>query len=125
MVVNSRLQKRSNFIWRRRKCIKCGAIFTTVESPDYLTPWRVRSIKGKLSPFSRDKLFLSVYNSCQHRKHATQDAALLTDGLIKGLVSDKATDGVIEDKLIKRNVLVVLNRFDKVASTHYLAFHKV
>ena len=124
MVVNSRLQKRSNFVWRRRKCIKCKAIFTTEESPDYLTSWRIKGFNGKLSPFSRDKLFLSIYKSCEHRKSAVQDASLITDSVIKGLITDSSNDGVIEDHLIKRSVLVALNRFDKAASTHYLAFHK-
>ena len=58
-VVNSRLQKRSNQVWRRRQCSSCQSIFTTQETADYSSIWLVKHSSGKLVPFSRDKLFLS------------------------------------------------------------------
>jgi transcriptional repressor NrdR len=123
-VINSRHQKRSNNVWRRRKCDTCGAIFTSVESADYSVSWRV-SKNGKLSAFTRDKLFLSLLRSCEYRKNPITDAAELTNTVLGLLTSQiKPMDGVIERNDLRRMAQVVLNRFDKAASVHYQSFHK-
>jgi transcriptional repressor NrdR len=122
-VINSRAQKRSNQVWRRRRCMKCRAVFTTAEAARYEAAWAVRGKSGNISPFSRDKLFLSLYKSCGHRKTALDDAAGLTDTIIKKL-AEHVTDGVVRARDIAQVAQVALNRFDKTASTHYTAFHK-
>ena len=73
-------------------------------------------------PFSRDKLLLSIYKSCSHRSNALGDAAALTDTVIKRILKS-AKDGPLDSRFIKQTVQVALNRFDKVASVHYQAFH--
>lgn len=122
-VINSRWQKRANQVWRRRRCRTCGAVFTSEESAAYGASWTVRGASGRLTPFSRDKLLLSLYRSLQHRQTALEDAAGLADTAIKKL-SDLVTDGAIESRVIVYTVQVALSRFDKAASTHYAAFHK-
>jgi transcriptional regulator NrdR family protein len=84
--------------------------------------WAVRSASGTLQPFSRDKLLMSLYASCQHRKTALDDASALTDTVIKKLLSS-TRDGTINSQIITDTALVALSRFDKAASTHYAAFH--
>jgi len=121
-VINSRHQRRSNQVWRRRQCLSCHLVFTTEEQVDYSGLWRVASSKASLRPFSRDKLLLSLYKSCEHRKTALADASALADTVIKKL-SDQVTDGVVQKQSIVQVSLVALRRFDSVASTHYLAFH--
>ena len=120
-VINSRLQKKANQVWRRRKCGSCGAIFSSREVAQYELVWLVRSPKA-LKPFSRDKLLLSIYSSCQHRPSALSDASALTETVIAKLLF-KATGGVLEAPAIAQTVQVALNRFDKAASVHYQAFH--
>jgi transcriptional regulator NrdR family protein len=122
-VLNSRLQKRSNRVWRRRKCLKCQTTFTTEESALYEALWLVEGPLGSLKAFSRDKLLLSLYNSCQHRSKALEDSSDIADTIIKRL-SGGVKDGRINASAIRQVVLVALSRFDKSASTHYLAFHK-
>jgi transcriptional regulator NrdR family protein len=78
---------------------------------------------GRYEPFSRDKLLLSLYKSCEHRKDALSDAASLTDTVIKKLLT-QVQNGVINRTHIIQVVQVALNRFDKAASVHYTAFHK-
>jgi transcriptional regulator NrdR family protein len=121
-VTNSRHQKRSNTIWRRRQCLRCKSVFSTREMADYAIVWRVRGVTGHLEPFSRDKLLLSLFVSCQHRKTALADAAGLVDTVIAKLAS-YAHDGVVRNKDIIQVAQVALNRFDKAASVHYAAFH--
>lgn len=121
-VINSRSQKRMNQVWRRRECFACDAIFTTTESAQYETAWRVRSPQGAQEPFNRDKLLLSLYESCKHRKTALNDATALTETVIKKLLG-QVIDGSLERRIIAQTAQVALNRFDKAASVHYAAFH--
>lgn len=122
-VINSRHQKRSNQVWRRRQCQQCQAIFSTEEAARYEASWGVLRPSGAVTAFSRDKLFLSLYRSCQHRQTAADDAAALTDTIINKL-AQTVTDGSLERATIISVSQVALNRFDKAASTHYAAFHR-
>lgn len=121
-VVNSRMKKRENQVWRRRRCGSCHAVFSTEEAPRLAQAWRVRST-GHLEPFSRDKLFLSLYRSCEHRRTALGDAKGLTETVISRLAA-YVRDGTVRNSDITGVTQVALNRFDKAASVHYAARHK-
>lgn len=121
-IINSRLQKRSNSVWRRRRCLECHTVFTTHEATDYSALWRVKTSNPHLSPFNRDKLFMSLYKSLQHRDSALTDSAGLADTVIRKLAEAKSS--LISGADIARTAAVALQRFDSVASVHYLAFHK-
>ena len=120
-ITNSRPQKRVNRVWRRRQCHVCGAVFTTIEAAALTDSLLVRH-ESRLHPFSRDKLFLSVYNSCKHRKTAINDASALTDTIISQLPAI-LNEAAIERPLLVQTVQRVLERFDKAAGVHYAAFH--
>lgn len=120
-VANSRPQKRTNSIWRRRSCTVCGSVFTSLESVDLAGSIIVRRNKG-VEPFSRDKLLLSVYDSLRHRKTAITDAEGLLNTILSKLYA-QLTTAVIDRDDIVRITSTVLGRFDKAAATHYSAFH--
>ena len=120
-VTNSRLQKRLNHVWRRRKCLSCGAIFSTTESFNTSQALSVQK-KHRLEPFSRDTLLMSVYDSLRHRKTALEDAAALTTTIVS-LLTSMATDAVLERDVIVTVTITVLERFDRAAATSYQAFH--
>jgi transcriptional repressor NrdR len=124
-VVNSRLQKRSNTIWRRRLCSKCANIFTTTELPDLTATLRVpsKNNQAKLLPFNRDKLFLSIYASCKHRSTALTDAASLTSTVIQQLLTHQKDPALVERHHIALTTHELLQRFDKTAGAIYLAYH--
>ncbi len=121
-MVNSRLQKKDNQIWRRRRCSDCGAVFSTGEAAQLSLAWQV-SDSGRPKPFSRDKLFLSLHDSCGHRRTALSDARGLTETVISKLAAH-VKDGTVDKGDITGVVQVALNRFDKAASVHYAARHK-
>ncbi|HVX57498.1 MAG TPA: hypothetical protein VHA37_07240 [Candidatus Saccharimonadales bacterium] len=121
-VTNSRLQRRNNQVWRRRRCLSCGAVFSTTEGAQLELAWQVRRGK-RLEPFSRDKLFLSLYRSCEHRKTALSDAEGLCETVLRRL-SAQLAGGVIDASDIVEVAQVALNRFDKAASVHYGAYHR-
>jgi transcriptional repressor NrdR len=124
-VTNSRERSRTPSVWRRRACKTCVAQFTTLEKPDYGTALVVRGRSGdKLYPFSRDKLFLSLYKSLGHRRSALNDATALTETVIGRLLHKKLADGAIELQNLTIATYDILKRFDKTAATLYKAYHQ-
>lgn len=121
-VVNSRLQKQLNQIWRRRRCELCGAIFSTHEAPALTGAFMIRMSDGSLCAFSRDKLFLSIYESCKHRKDAVNDSSAITLNVIGKLSGFSATGEILRIELID-TVLKVLNNFDTTAANVYSGLH--
>ena len=121
-VTNSRRSKKSYSTWRRRQCISCQAVYTSRESPDYERSLRVRSgsSSNALSPFLRDKLFISVYTSLSHRKTALSDASSLTD-TITAIIMSSSHAGIIKTAKITLITGNTLSKFDKLAAAHYLA----
>ena len=123
-VTNSRHQKRANNVWRRRECKACHTVFSTVEAPDMELSITVKQPDGRLTPFLRDQLLVSVYDSLKHRKSALADATSLTDTVLGNLYS-LTEQSILERDVIVTVVTTVLERFDSIAATHYKAFHPV
>lgn len=120
-IINSRLHSRTNQTWRRRQCLKCKSVVTTLEQMDMTKALIVRNNSGQINRFMPEKLFLSIYESLKHRSTAIQDAKYLSQTITTKL--SLLCNGKIESKTIAETTLVALNRFDKVASAHYNAFH--
>jgi transcriptional regulator NrdR family protein len=121
-VSNSRFLKQSNQVWRRRLCGKCQAIFTTKESVELSGAVMVSKPRGDLIKFSRDHLFISIHESCKHRKGAIDDATALTQTIISKL-STGMEKGVISISDIKIVTLSVLQNFDTTAAAVYTGLH--
>lgn len=121
-VTNSRLQKRTNTVWRRRQCLSCKSIVSTIEQVDYEKSWVVQYSDTSLQPFLRDKLFVSIYKSCQHRPTALPDALGLTTTVIAAC-RPLAKSGSLPVRVIASQTLRTLQRFDQAAAIHYQAFH--
>ena len=123
-VINSRPQKRTNQVWRRRVCTLCDTVFTSIEAIDYTKSLLVhRGPTKQLIPFERDRLLLSLYKSLGHRDTALSDAGGLCATIIAKL-TPAASNNVVESRQIAQVALVALNRFDKLSAQHYQAFHK-
>jgi transcriptional repressor NrdR len=123
-VTNSRHLNRSNQIWRRRACGACGSVFTTFESADVSSTVMVTRTgsASRLEPLSRDKLFVSLYESCRHRPTALKDAEALTATVI-----NKALKQLQNGTLIKQDLQKIaqqtLKHFDSNAAVHYKAYY--
>jgi transcriptional regulator NrdR family protein len=97
-------------------------VFTTIEAPDYGAGWLVQGKSG-FQPFDRDRLFLSIYEVCKRRPEGINDAAALTDTIIKKL-RPSVVRGALKTGSIVHATQVTLNRFDKAASILYEALYK-
>lgn len=123
-VINSRHQKRSNNVWRRRQCEKCGATLTTIESFDYSKGLMLQRSDNKLVAFKREKLFLSIYKSCEHRKKALDDAIELTQTVIEKVMQpNPSSTGKLPVSLLANTTFETLKNFDKVSAIQYSAYH--
>ncbi len=122
IVTNSRYQKNNNSVWRRRKCISCQNIITTIETIAVSNIWLVTH-QSKLMPFSRDKLYLSIYKCLSHRTDSINDASYIVSNIInKLLTTHKETK--INNEIIKSTAYVILSRYDKLAAQQYWAHYK-
>lgn len=124
-VYNSRARTLNPSVWRRRQCIACDAKYTTIELPDYASALVVEGARGKLYPFSRDKLFLSLHKALEYRQDAIFVATELTETVIgKLLRSQKAPDGLLTMPEIAWAAYGALKRFDAPSAHTYRAFHE-
>ncbi len=116
-VVNSRHQKRSNQQWRRRKCLKCGAVFTSHEAVDLSATLLVGT-----KPFLTDMLFTEVLLALQDRKDCYVDAREVTSTVIKQLLKPPSKP-VFSAPQISQLTAKVLKRLDRRAWLRFMAEH--
>jgi transcriptional regulator NrdR family protein len=122
IVTNSRFNKVLHKVWRRRQCAACMVTFTTFESLDYPKSYKFSSMDS-YKPFSRDVLFISIYQSCAHRKAAIDDSTAITDTVMGRLTKRVVQDGVIKREDVIKNCYEVLKHFDSAAASYYRAYH--
>ncbi|MDB5160789.1 MAG: NrdR family transcriptional regulator [Candidatus Saccharibacteria bacterium] len=120
-VVNSRLQKRSNQVWRRRQCRECKSVFTTHEAIDLSSSLRV-STNGELKPFISDLLFTEVLLALQDRKDCYTESREVTGTIIQELLKSQASP-VFTPKQISEVTAGILKRFNQRAWHRYTAEH--
>lgn len=121
-VTNSRSQKKSPIIWRRRTCLNCHKIFSSYERPSTDLLRVAHSLEDSLTPLSVGKLTLSIAKSFSHNLHSAeydsmnlaQTVELKLLSLNKNpLVSDEIADITYE----------TLKRYDELAAIQYAAQH--
>jgi transcriptional repressor NrdR len=120
-VTNSRLQKRSNQVWRRRQCKTCGAVFTTHEAIDLSQTLLVGS-GASMGPFLPDLLFTDVLLALQDRKDAYVAAREVVSTTVQNLLKSSQSPSFTPKK-ISEATAKVLKRLDKRAYLRYTAEH--
>jgi transcriptional repressor NrdR len=125
-VTNSRHNTGTNEVWRRRHCLRCQAIFTTYETADLTNSFVVKYSSKDLRHFTRELLFLSIYESCKHRDDAVAAAKTLTSTITSFLVKQSNQEsGIIERETLVRTCQEVIERFDPAAASVYKAYHRI
>jgi transcriptional regulator NrdR family protein len=121
-VTNSRWQKRANHVWRRRQCQVCHKIFTTGEAPVLDTSIKLQGRGKSPEPFIAEILLVSIYQSLRHRPQAPAEAAALLQTVL-GRLLPQIAEGSLQRQQVVATTSQVLKRFDRAATTSYLAFH--
>ncbi len=118
-VINSRQNKKTAVVWRRRKCKECGHIYTTYED---IALDQIKITSGKQSiSFHHTKLLISVASCFEHipKKRAENAEALTKTIEAKILLNGVETS----PQAICEAVYTSLKRFDRLASVQYAAKH--
>jgi len=121
-VKNSRLQKRANSVWRRRECLNCQAIWTTLERPQSSTTYKVNSNEVMVD-FRPELLLISLYECLKHRKTPELDAQYVYSTVFSNL--QDTNEPVFGIQLIASTAYNVLKRYDGLAADIYKATHNV
>ncbi|MDO8335652.1 MAG: hypothetical protein Q7T74_02620 [Candidatus Saccharibacteria bacterium] len=120
-VINSRQNKKTSTVWRRRKCKDCGQIYTTYEDVAIDQILVISDIDSL--PFHHAKLLISIANCFEHIpvKRAENAEALAKTVEAKLLYAGNKTT----PEAISVAVYASLKHFDRLASVQYAAKHSI
>ena len=122
-VANSRPHKKQPAVWRRRKCSKCGEIFTTFERPSLADNKPVVLPSGETDIFNLGKLIISINKAFTHAPDEAEYNTLWLAQTIEDTLSTQHT--VITPEDIEAVTHQTLKRFDELAAVQYAAQHQL
>ena len=103
----------------------CGAVVSSKEFYNLEGSIVLLSNNDQVSlPFIRERLFISIYESCRHRPTAITDAIGITETVIAQCLASQKPEGTVNRLdliLITRRTLM---QFDAAAGMYYAAYHK-
>ncbi len=122
-VTNSRKQSRSNSVWRRRACLVCQAVFTSVEAIDSQASYLVAGQDNQLAPFSRLKLEASLLGSLAKKdvKSCLAASELAHTVVNKCLIGKQAS---VTSQQIAITAAKVLKQYNRAAHLRYVLAHE-
>lgn len=122
-VTNSRPAKKQPSVWRRRRCPKCGTIFTTYERPSLAENKPVQLPSGGTDTFNLGKLILSIAKAFTHEPKGAEYHALWLAQTVEDTLSSQRQTITPED--IEATTHDVLKKFDELAAVQYAARHQL
>jgi len=122
VVTNTRPQKNSNSVWRRRLCLNCRAIMTTRESMVLNNLILVKK-DFQLEKFNDRKLFLDIYQSLDHLDNQIEVSDYLTNIIINKLIQRLKSPQITSNEIMNI-VTIVLTRYDKLAAKKFITNKK-
>lgn len=123
-VTNSRPNKKRPQIWRRRRCLKCGKIFTTRESPSVTDNKLVLDVSTDARTyFNLGQLSVSIYRAFSHNTEHGKKVCLTLAQTVESILSTERENLSSED--ITAFTHQVLQRYDSLAAMQYAAQHGI
>lgn len=120
-VNNSRPNKKTPSIWRRRTCTRCHSTFTTYETPSLADCKPILLPDGTTTTFSLSRLAVSISGAFSHDVHkAKYDCLPLAQTVEAKLITSQL---VISTDIIAQTTYETLRRFDELAAIQYAAKH--
>ncbi len=127
VVTNSRATSREMQVWRRRKCLKCGFLFTTHEKIDFSYMTVVKRDLRRVK-FVEGRLFSGIYRALIGGKDANQGYARMTAQELTERIGEKiilsGANETTTDKLADM-ALGLLAEENIGAWLRYLAYFKI
>lgn len=121
-VINSRPNKQTASVWRRRRCLHCQAILTTYEtiSSTMLPP--VHAADG-VAPYDEARLMISIYRELPHNRQQAAHAAALASTVTHKLLTSGPTREVVSIEDIIKTTQLTLERFHAASGLRYGLSH--
>jgi transcriptional repressor NrdR len=120
-IYNSRSTKFRSQVWRRRRCLSCRKSFTTYEAPDLTFLQVCYNDSPKPMPYSRARLFTSIYLSFGAAQVTDETIFAITD-TVESKLLDLQSPTLTKDQ-IGMVVLSTLKQFETSAFIRYLTSH--
>ncbi len=125
-VSNSRPTRGGTQIWRRRKCLKCGGIFTTYERMT-LSHLIIVKKSGRKQKYNRAKLYSGIYHSSIDKKNldrgdASEFAEKMTNQVEKEILMLKRKR--IKSTEITDIILTILQKKTPASFLSFLAYRE-
>jgi transcriptional repressor NrdR len=125
-VANSRPHKKQASVWRRRRCVHCGYVFTTAETPLISELLEVIYANGDSAAFSTPRLTVSLAGFLAHRRETAADDAYWLSKTIGQTFLQRGNSGqAIPMHEFIKTVHSVLERFDALAGLQYAARYRI
>lgn len=118
-VINSRQNKKTATVWRRRRCKDCGHTYTTYE--DVAIDQINVVYKGATAPFHHTKLLISIASCFEHMPIKRAENAEALSKTVEAKLVQKGTE--TSPEAICGAVYTCLKQFDRLASVQYAAKH--
>lgn len=119
-IINSRFNKELFKTWRRHKCIKCGAMFTSYENIELGQAIKVSNNTGDLAFFDNNKLFTSIYSCLFHQNNPLQAAKIVNNAVLRHILTAKSLPIISTEQIIYFTALA-LKQYDASAAIKYLS----
>ena len=122
-IYNSRQTKKLNQVWRRRRCLDCGNVFTTSESIDLSSVIKIKN-KGTAAPYKQGVLLASLLKACDHRADQASAAFYLLH-ICEESLQKSARNQTVTTAQVAQTVAQIIERFDTAAWAKYCSYHNL
>lgn len=119
-IINSRYNKELFCTWRRHKCSKCSATFTSYENIELSQSIKVIGDNGELNPFDRNRLFASIYSVLGHQSNQLQSVKIVNNAVLRHILMINSLPTITSKQIIYFTALV-LKQYDASAAIKYLS----
>lgn len=127
VVSNSRPTNKNTQIWRRRKCLKCGNIFTAREKVD-ISYIIVEKKDHHHTKFFYPKLYSSIYNATVSRKKSDHgQSASIADEVcqkVEEILITQKIKKISTDNLSKLVFKILSKKYPDSAIAYFVYFKK-
>ncbi|MGC9324428.1 MAG: transcriptional regulator NrdR [Desulfomonilia bacterium] len=120
-VIQSRISRDGDSIWRRRECISCGYRFTTYETVEDFFPVVIKK-DGRREPFNPEKVITGITKACEKRPVSMEAILSVKDSIVSDIHSK--WDKEVPSSYIGEKIMEALHRLDPIAYVRFASVYR-
>lgn len=117
-VTNSRRRRLGYSIWRRRECLTCQQVFSTLEYPIVEKIIVLKTLEGRLKPLKQINVYTTVFQALGGLKAASETAQHLTETCLNKILQQG--EPVVSEKHLQKIIFATLKAYQHTAAQRYL-----